>query len=88
MEGRRARQRATFCIGGVWVRGGTENCRTRAIGERGGRTSVWVTYDRGGRLPEGVLSWGRDCCMGVGSNETAAAGFRLRYGAGRLLADD
>jgi hypothetical protein len=36
MDRRRARQRATFCIGDVWVRGGTVNCRTRAIREREG----------------------------------------------------
>jgi len=89
LMGRRpARQRATICIGDVWVRGGTANCRTCAIVKRGRRTSVWVTYDRGGRLPEGVLSWGRDCCVGVGSNETAAAEFRLRYGVERLLTND
>jgi hypothetical protein len=47
-----------------------------------------VTDDQGRQLPGGVLSWGRDCCVGVGSNETAAAGFRLRCGAERLLTND
>jgi hypothetical protein len=61
---RSARQRATFCFGDVWVGGGTANCRTRAIGETGGRTSVWVTCDRGGQLSEGVM--GQDCCVGLG----------------------
>jgi len=55
MDRQWVRQHATFCIGDVWVCGGTVNCQTHAIG---GRTSVWVTYDQGGQLPEGVLSWG------------------------------